>query len=517
MGQSRSSSCSIVSVLVVTLIMVLMVNESHSAGREFSNRHRKKPSNIDYADALTKSILFFEGQRSGKLPGNQRITWRKDSAVYDGSLVGVDLSGGYYDAGDNVKFNFPMAYTTTILSWSVLEFGQLMGSDLQHAIDAIRWSTDYFIKCTNNPDLVYVQVGEPYSDHGCWDRPEDMDTDRMAYAINSTHPGSEVAAEMAAALAASSIVFKSIDPAYSKTLLNRATQVFNFANTYQGNYKDSLPNTVCPFYCDFSGFQDDLAWGSAWLYKATHDPVYLNFLNTNIKRLESADYVSYAEFGWDNKEAGINILTTIQLLLRGSSLSKHLSNDGKEYRFNADRFVCSILPENPTSVNYSKGGLIHKPAGSNMQNPAAISFITLVYAVHLDRAKQAVECSDGTTVTPQRMVAIVKSQVDYILGNNPLGMSYMVGYGDNFPTRIHHRASSVPSLDQHPQRMHCKDGTPYFETSNPNPNLLIGAVVGGPDIMDEYANSRQQFSASEPTTYINAPLTGPFAYLAHNT
>ena len=43
----------------------------------------------DYGDALTKSILFFEGQRSGKLPPSQRMTWRKDSALRDGIQIGV--------------------------------------------------------------------------------------------------------------------------------------------------------------------------------------------------------------------------------------------------------------------------------------------------------------------------------------------------------------------------------------------------------------------------------------------
>lgn len=46
----------------------------------------------DYGDALTKSILFFEGQRSGKLPPTQRITWRKDSALRDGFEIGVSFS-----------------------------------------------------------------------------------------------------------------------------------------------------------------------------------------------------------------------------------------------------------------------------------------------------------------------------------------------------------------------------------------------------------------------------------------
>jgi len=39
----------------------------------------------NYGDALTKSLLYFEAQRSGKLPSNQRVTWRGDSALRDGS------------------------------------------------------------------------------------------------------------------------------------------------------------------------------------------------------------------------------------------------------------------------------------------------------------------------------------------------------------------------------------------------------------------------------------------------
>ena len=56
----------------------------------------------DYAEVLRLSNLFYEAQRSGKLPADNRVPWRGDSAVDDGSDVGVDLSGGYYDG---TKFN----------------------------------------------------------------------------------------------------------------------------------------------------------------------------------------------------------------------------------------------------------------------------------------------------------------------------------------------------------------------------------------------------------------------------
>ncbi len=51
----------------------------------------------DYNLALKKSILFYEAQRSGKLPTSNRIDWRGDTFLDDGSDVGIDLSGGYFD------------------------------------------------------------------------------------------------------------------------------------------------------------------------------------------------------------------------------------------------------------------------------------------------------------------------------------------------------------------------------------------------------------------------------------
>lgn len=44
---------------------------------------------FNYKDALTKSIIFLEAQRSGKLPPNHRPAWRGDSALDDGKLANV--------------------------------------------------------------------------------------------------------------------------------------------------------------------------------------------------------------------------------------------------------------------------------------------------------------------------------------------------------------------------------------------------------------------------------------------
>ncbi|XP_077246202.1 glycosyl hydrolase 9B18 [Tasmannia lanceolata] len=469
-----------------------------------------KSTNHDYLDALSKCILFFEGQRSGRIPADQRLTWRANSALSDGSENGVDLEGGYYDAGDNIKFGFPMAFTTTMLAWSLVEFGDLMPSAEQNnAIVALRWATDYLLKTVSQPGRVFVQVGNPIEDHNCWERPEDMDTARTVYSIDVNNPGSDVAGETAAALSASSMVFKSPDPAYSETLLQSAIRVFDFADNYKGAYSDNagIKSGVCPFYCDFDGYQDELLWGAAWLRRASQNDSYLNYIQNNGKTLGADDNIN--EFGWDNKHAGLNVLVSKEFL-EGKVFSL------QSYKESADSFMCTLIPESSSShIQYTPGGLIYKPGGSNMQHVTSIAFLLLVYANYLSRTYQTVNCG-SISVGPISLRQEAKKQVGYILGDNPMNLSYMVGYGDRYPHRIHHRGSSLPSLADHPQFIACKEGSTYFNSSTPNKNILVGAVVGGPGEDDIYEDDRADFRKSEPTTYINAPLVGVLGYFVAN-
>ncbi|XP_057774477.1 endoglucanase 8-like isoform X2 [Salvia miltiorrhiza] len=460
----------------------------------------------DYGDAFSKSILFFEGQRSGKLPATQRLTWRNNSALHDGHHQGVDLTGGYYDAGDNVKYNFPMAFSTTMMAWGVIEYGKTMGPELVHALEAVRWSTDYFLKATATPGVVYAQVGDPKADHNCWQRPEDIDTPRTVYVVSRNAPGSEVAAEIAAALAAGSLAFRAFgDKVYAKVLLKRASEVFQFADKYRGSYNDSIGEGVCPFYCDYSGYQDELLWGAAWLYIASKKNLYWNYVTQNMINFKPQIESALFEFGWDAKHAGINVL-----------LSKLVLNNSMEastpFLSYADSFICSLVPDSPTkTVQFSPGGLLIKQGVCDLQHATALSFLVLAYARYLKKSPHLIRCNDKI-ITQTQLVGFTKQQVDYILGSNPLGMSYMVGYGSKYPRRIHHRASSLPSLAQHSDHIACKAGTPYFLSAAANPNELTGAVVGGPEVDDSFADDRVDASKSEPTTYIAAPLVGLLAY-----
>ncbi|KAJ8899089.1 hypothetical protein K2173_010242 [Erythroxylum novogranatense] len=475
--------------------------------KPFHRHNHRRFASHNYRDALTKSILFFEGQRSGKLPSNQRMTWRKDSGLSDGSAMHVNLVGGYYDAGDNVKFGFPMAFTTTMLSWSVIEFGGLMKGELQNARQAVRWATDYLLKATAHPDTIYVQVGDANKDHACWERPEDMDTPRSVFKIDKNTPGSEVAAETAAALAAASLVFRRCDPTYSKLLVGRAIRVFQFADKYRGAYSNGLKSVVCPFYCDFSGYEDELLWGAAWLHKATKNPIYLRYIEVNGQTLGAGE--SDNTFGWDNKHVGARILLSREFLVQKLQ-PLH------DYKAHADNFFCSLIPGAPfSSAQYTPGGLLFKMSDSNMQYVTSTSFLLVTYAKYLKSSRTVVNCG-GSVFSPKTLRAMAKKQMDYLLGDNPLRMSYMVGYGPRYPQRIHHRASSLPSKSAHPAKIPCSLGFNYMNSRSPNPNILVGAVVGGPDQHDHFPDQRSDYEQSEPATYVNAPLVGALAYLAHS-
>ncbi|KAL1364302.1 hypothetical protein HN51_012481 [Arachis hypogaea] len=465
----------------------------------------------DYGQALSKSILFFEAQRSGVLPHNQRVSWRSHSGLQDGKASGVDLVGGYYDAGDNVKFGLPMAFTVTMMSWSIIEYGKQMAAngELGHAMEAVKWGTDYFIKAHPQPNVLYGEVGDGNSDHYCWQRPEDMTTDRHAYKVDPSNPGSDLAGETAAAMAAASIVFRHSNPSYSAELLRHAYQLFDFADKYRGKYDSSI-TVAQKYYRSISGYNDELLWAAAWLYQASNNQYYLDYLGRNGDSMGGTGW-GMTEFGWDVKYAGVQTLVA-KFLMQGKA--GHNAALFEKYKQKAEYFMCSCLGKGSRNVQKTPGGLIFRQRWNNMQFVTSASFLATVYSDYLASSRGTLRCSSGS-VAPAELLNLAKSQVDYILGDNPRATSYMVGYGSNFPQRTHHRGSSIVSIKVNPSFVSCRGGyATWFSSKKSDPNLLTGALVGGPDAYDNFADERDNYEQTEPATYNNAPLIGILARLS---
>jgi hypothetical protein len=439
---------------------------------------------FNYTEALQKSLFFYEAQRSGKLPADNRVSWRGDSGLNDGSDVGLDLTGGWYDAGDHVKFGLPMAYTVTTLAWGGIDFASSYAANGQAAQlrRQVKWATDYLIKAHPSANVLYGQVGNGSTDHNWWGPAEVMKMARPAYKIDASCPGSDLAGQTAAAMASSSMLFQSTDPTYAATLLTHAKQLYTFADTYRGVYSDCITDAAS-YYKSWSGYQDELVWGAIWLYRATGDTTYLTKAKAEYLKLAVENQTTTPKYkwgyDWDDETFGDYVL-----LAKLTGEARYVA-DANRY---LDWWTTGV---DGTKVTYSPGGEAWLQQWGSLRYAANTAFTALVY-------------SDSTTDATRKATykAFAKRQIDYALGDNPRNSSYLIGFGTNSPKYPHHRTAHGSWLDSM---------TTPVETRH----TLYGALVGGPSSAnDSYTDSRSDYTQNEVATDYNAAFTGALSRLS---
>jgi len=434
-------------------------------------------TSFNYADVLQRSLLFYDAQRSGDLPPNFRVPWRGDSALADGADVGLDLSGGFYDAGDHVRFGLPMTATMTMLGWGLVQYRQAYVTSglLDEMLDTLKWGTDWIIKAHPEPNVFYAQVGNGSADHAFWGAPEVMTMPRPASRLDPTKPGSEVAAEAAAALAAASIAFRPTDAPYADVLLVHARQLYAFADTYRGTYSDSIPDAAA-FYKSFSGYQDELCWGALWLHTATGEQAWLAKAVTVYDTQLAGQKLQWTQ-AWDDKVYGSAVLLAAK-------------TGQAKYRTEAERWLdWWTVGTAAGKVRTTAGGLAFLDTWGSLRYAANTSFIALVYA-------------DTVRDQAGRYHDFAVRQIRYMLGDNPAGRSYVVGYGPNAPRNPHHRGASG-----------VYDGS--ISAAFDNRHVLHGALVGGPQSASDtdYVDVRTNYVCNEVALDYNAGFQGAVARL----
>nr|QQP23425.1 glycosyl hydrolase 9B5 [Sedum alfredii] len=167
--------------------------------------------------------------------------------------------------------------------------------------------------------------------------------------------------------------------------------------------------------------------------------------------------------------------------------------------------MCGLLPSSPTATtSRTDNGLIWVSEWNALQHPVAASLLAVLYSDYMLTSQTAKLSCDGKTYKPSDLRKFAISQVDYVLGDNPQKLSYLVGYGDNYPEYVHHRGASIPA----DATTGCKDGWKWLDSDKPNPNIASGALVGGPFLNETYIDSRNNSMQGEPSTYNSALLVG---------
>jgi len=457
-------------LLSIALVTSLLTNQSSVVTAAESGSY-------NYGEALQKSLMFYEFQRSGKLPTDRRDNWRGDSALTDGSDVGLDLTGGWYDAGDHVKFNLPMAYTSNMLSWSLYEnrASYVKSGQLKYMVDNIKWVSDYLMKCHPSANVFYYQVGDGNKDHAWWGPAEVMQMDRPSYKVDLASPGSTVVGEAASSLAAAALVLKDSDPVYAAKCLEHAKQLFNFADTTKSDAGYTAANG---FYNSWSGFYDELSWSATWLYLATNDSTYLTKAESYVPNWLTENQSTTIAYKWsqcwDDVHYGAQLLLA---RITNKPIYKESVERSLDYWTNG---------YNGEKIKYTPKGLAWMDTWGSLRYSTTMAFLADVYA----------SWNGCTTTKVETYKTFAKNQIDYALGST--GRSFEVGFGVNPPVNEHHRTAHSSWSDQQ-------------TVPNYHRHVLYGALVGGPDSSDGYTDEISNYTSNEVACDYNAGFVGLLA------
>ena len=390
------------------------------------------------------------------------LDWRGNCHTYDkysytrtdGSTVTVDLTGGFHDAGDHVKFGLPEAYAAFVLgmSYNTNKSAYVASGQTNHLQTITTHFADYLTKCAvlnsagTSVEAYCVQVGNGGGgyDHGYWGAPEAQpQSNRTAYFSSDSAPHTDVVSLSAAALAMQYRNFGG--DKYLKT----AEMLFAYAK----NHNKSTGKTAVEFY-NSTAWEDDYCLAALLLYQITGNISYLSEYN-QYKNADAA-MKPYWPLGWDNV---------------GPAVAYYDGNSSK---------IASLMGISDGNSTY--GGYRCVSNWGSARYNTSMQYTGLLY----DKMT-SIETYRGWS----------EGQMKYLLGNNAAKQCFVIGYNAYGPKYPHHRAASgYTGKDQ---------GTTAQK------NMLIGALVGGQKIDGSYVDSASDYVCNEVAIDYNATLVAAAA------
>lgn len=428
-------------------------------------------SSINYAEALQKSLYFYECQQAGPLPDWNRVEWRADSTMDD------FITGGWYDAGDHVKFNLPMAYSASMIAWGLYQYpeGIEKCGEMTNYVNNLTFALDYFAACDLGDEVVY-QVGNGQDDHSWWGPAELVEYGMKDQNINNERPyyaGRKCSAalgEMAAALASGYCALQGKSDKVDD-YLEHSKNIFAIADAEKSD-DEYMASDAKNFYRS-SHFYDELFWAANWLYKATGDKTYLDKATSYIPNLSTELGTNELKYSWgqcwDDVQQGGMIL--------------YAQNTNDPTYINQ---VKKHLDYWTYNVKELDGGLRWLFDWGCLRHATAAAFTA------------AVACDTLPLGDTSAYKEFYEEQANYCLGANPDNRSYVVGYGENSPLNVHHRTAHSSWKNA-------------LDTPVDNRHILYGALVGGPTSEGVYEDDRQNHINNEVACDYNAGFTGLMA------
>jgi len=436
----------------------------------------------NYGEALQKSMFFYQVQQAGELPDWNEVEWRADSMTND------YIPGGWFDAGDHLKFTLTNAYSAALLGWGLLQYsdGVSKCDETNEYKNNLEWALDYLVKCDLGDEIVYM-IGEGSFDHVWWGSAEVYMDKYKLMTGNSERPyytcnDSCIEGQMAAALAVGYLVFKDSDPTKAADYLKHAKACFERADKNRSIGADEAEHS----YYKPSSFYDDLFFAANWLYKATGEQSYLDLCESdyipNLGKEEQSTEMKYTwGYCWDDtQQAG----TLLYAMNTGDTTWKDQFKKHLEYW---------TTGYGGKQVQYTPDGLAWLFNWGALRHSTTTAFLAYVASDELfvndaELAKKYTDFAD--------------SQINYCLGDNDNDLSYVIGMGDNYPQAWHHRTSSGAWNDKW-----SNIGQTEGDDAKPHAHTLYGALVGGPNQSGVYKDQIASYENSEVAIDYNAGYT----------
>jgi endoglucanase len=528
-----------------------------------------------YTSALDNSLYFYQNERDGQnfiatplrtaaghlndqsakvyatpnMNSSGRFSGDLTPATFNGSPVTIDAMGGWWDAGDYMKFVQTHSYLMAMMLVGIRDFPNQMGAtgvtqNALHFTDEAKFGLDWLQNMWDDTNkILYYQVaigngnGKTISDHDIWRLPQADDTydgcsslyryicHRPVFvnpaAVNSSGQitaGALISPNLAGRLAADFALcyhqYQTSDTAYANQCLSSAEHIFDLANTAPGALVTAAPFSFYPE----TEWRDDLELGATELYFAVQACGSSCPIN-----LHPASYYLQQAATWANAYiTGPNDAADTLNLYDVSGLA----------HFELYRAI--TLAGNPSGLATTQAALLadlqkqlNKAIAQSAKDPFGFGFPWATYDTTSHGGGLAVMAAEYTYLNGPALnnstspAAYANRQLANILGANAWGVSLIVNDGSTFPLCMQHQVTNLVPMPP--------NGPPFLSgaaVEGPNSAAAKGSLTGmvacPPNGVDQFAqfngsgavfkDNVQSYSTVEPAIDLTASSFLAFAW-----
>ena len=446
--------------------------------------------NIFTSVAKASLKTFYYQRASVELPVKYAGIWQRKAGLPDTSVIihpsaatnkrpagtKVSAPGGWFDAGDYNKYIVSSGITTytLILLYDLYHdyFKSISlnipesNNNLPDILDEILWNVRWMMKMQDpNDGGVYHKLTskhfQPYI------MPAEVKAERMIVGKSTS-----AALDFSAVFSHLSVVIRKYHNDYlplSDSCLIMAKRAWDWAIKNPNVHFKNPEEIETGEYSD-NKLNDNFFWAGLELYFATGDKSYLKNINDLSNMV--LDSLYWAQVG------NLGILTA----LTGEENLKN-SIEGID-------IIENVFKQNVENIYQN-----------NIESPYKISLGVFKWGSNANLLNETVMLLAAYEIyNNSKYLKAAITNTDYILGRNPLNISYVTGYGDKYPMHIHHRISEADGVTE---------PIPGFVVGGPNPYYLIDCGKEKyPSLLPAkcYLDDVESYSTNEVAINWNAPL-----------